>query len=137
MEPSAELRGIIVGWFEAVSNGDASWVDRHVSHQAGVRLIGTDPNEWLQGERVAEFLKGEVQAIGGGVNISPGETEAYREGTVGWGVTRPTISLPNGQTFSPRWGAVFHQEDGEWKLVHLHASVGVSNEELLGMELPG
>ena len=49
-----------------------------------------------------------------------------------WGRARPTITLPNGQSFSPRWGAVLHREDGAWKIVQLHASVGVSNEELLG-----
>ena len=61
-----------------------------------------------------------------------GEAEAFREGTVGWGVARPTLTLPAGKAISPRWSAVFHQEDGEWKLVQLHASVGVPNEALLG-----
>jgi hypothetical protein len=136
MERSPELCDIIVGWFEAVSTGDASWVDRHVSRQAGVRLVGTDPNEWLEAERVADFLTGEVQAMGGNVSISPGEPETFREGTVGWGVARPTITLPDGREIAPRWSAVFHQEAGEWKIVQLHASVGVPNEELLGIELP-
>src|SRR3712207_4031261 len=131
MEQSAELRDIIAGWFDAIARGDTSWVDHHVSRAAGVRLIRSDPVERLPGERAAEFLNGEVQAIGGSVTISHGETEAYREGSVGWGVTRPTINLPNGKAFSPRWSAVFHQEDGKWKLVQLHASVGVSNEQLL------
>ena len=67
------------------------------------------------------------------VTITQGETEAFEEGSVGWGVTRPTITLPNGVTFSPRWSAVFHQEDGVWKLVQLHASIGQGNEEALGM----
>jgi hypothetical protein len=137
MERSPELCNIIAGWFDAASRGDASWVDRHVSRRAGVRLVGTDPNEWLDAGRVAEFLKGEAQAMGGSVRISPGEPEAFCEGTVGWGVTRPTLTLPDGREVCPRWSAVFHQEDGEWKIVQLHASVGVSNEELLGMELPG
>jgi hypothetical protein len=136
MEPAPELRAIIAGWFESVDRGDTAWANRHVSHLAGVRLVGTDPAEWLDGERVAAFLKGEVEAMGGAVQVEAGEPEAYREGTVGWGLARPTLTLPDGQTVSPRWSAVFHQEDGEWKLVQLHASVGVANEELLGMELP-
>ena len=48
------------------------------------------------------------------------------------GVTRPTITLPDGRPASPRWSAVFHREDGEWRLVQLHASIGVPNEEVFG-----
>ena len=132
MQASSELRTIIDSWFEAVAAGDTSWVERHASGRAGVRLVGTDPREWLEGPKVAEFLREEVQALGGVVQVARGETEAYREGSVGWGVAHPLLTLPNGQQIAPRWSAVFHQEGGEWKLVQLHASVGIANEVLLG-----
>jgi hypothetical protein len=81
MERSPELEKIIVGWFEAVSRGDTSRVDHHVSQQARVRLVGTDPNEWLDGEQVAEFLKEEAKALAPtGVKVSPGEPEAVPRG---------------------------------------------------------
>lgn len=134
MQASTELRTIIAGWFESVAKGDLSWVENHISHRAGVRLVGTDPAEWLEGPQVAEFLREEVKALRGLIRVSPGETEAFQEGTVGWGVSYPILTLPNGKQFSPRWSAVFHREDGEWKLVQLHASVGVPNEALLGVE---
>jgi ketosteroid isomerase-like protein len=135
MQPSTELSRIIAAWFESVSKGDSSWADHYISRKDGTRLVGTDPNEVLAGEQVAEFLKGEVQAMGGVVKVAVGEVEAYQEGSVGWGLARPTLTLPDGKQVFPRWSAVFHQEDGEWKLVQLHASVGISNEELLGMEI--
>ncbi len=131
MQASTELRNIIAGWFESVSRGDPSWTDRHISRKDGVRLVGTDPSEVLEGEKVAEFLREEVKAMGGVVKASLGEVEAYQEGSVGWGLARPTLTLPDGRQVSPRWSAVFHQEDEAWKLVQLHASVGVSNEQLL------
>jgi ketosteroid isomerase-like protein len=131
MKTSAQLQKIINNWFESVANGDLSWTDRYISKTA--RLVGTDPNEWLEGEKVVEFLKEEVKAMGGVVKVEMGETEAYEEGSVGWGLAKPTLIMPNGQQVSPRWSAVFHREDGEWKLVQLHASVGIPNEELLGM----
>lgn len=137
MERSPELEEIIARWFESAARGDGSWVDRHVSRDADVLLVGTDPDEWLEGEKVGEFLKGEAEAMGGSVTISPGEPIAFREGDVGWGITRPTLTLPDGRRVSPRWSAVFRREDGEWKAVQIHASVGISNEELLGMQLPG
>ena len=136
MQTSNELREVINAWFESVASGDLSWVDRHISGNT-VRLVGTDPNEWMEGENVAEFLKEEVKALGGVIKVELGETEAYQEGSVGWGLARPTLIMPNGQQISPRWSAVFHLEGGEWKLVQLHASVGISNEELFGMETSG
>lgn len=96
--------------------------------------MGTDPNEWLEDEKVVEFLREEVKALGGVVKVELGEVEAYQEGSVGWGLASPTLIMPNGQQISPRWSAVFHQEDGGWKLVQLHASVGIPNEELFKME---
>lgn len=75
--------------------------------------------------------------MGGVVQASPGDVEAYQEGSVGWGLARPTLTMPDGSQIAPRWSAVSHREDGTWKLVQLHASVGISNEELLGMEMAG
>jgi hypothetical protein len=36
---------------------------------------------------------------------------------------------------SPRWSAVFHREDGG-KAVQVHASVGLTNEQLFGVGFP-
>lgn len=132
MQSSTELRHIIDDYFEAIMNGNPTWTERHISKGATVRLVGTDPTEWLAGGQVADFLREEVKALGGVVRVIPGQTEAYEEGSVGWGVSNPVLILPNGAAFTPRWSAVFHREDGEWKLVQLHASVGVAHGVLLG-----
>jgi ketosteroid isomerase-like protein len=129
MEQSPELRDLVLAWCEAVSRGDTSLVDKHISREAGVRLIGSDPSEWLAGEQVVKFLREEVEKYGGNVTSSPSETEAFSEGTVGWAATHLTITLPDGKTVSPRWSAVFHREDEEWKFVQAHASIAVPNEE--------
>lgn len=126
--------GTFTGKFKSVAKGDLSWAERHISRRAGVRLVGADPAEWLEGPQVAKFLKEEVKALGNVVQISCRDTEAYEEDSVGWGLSTPILTLPNGKQIAPRWSAVFHREDGEWKLVQLHASVGVAHEELLRME---
>lgn len=134
MQASTELCNVINEFFRATSNGDVSWVTRHVSRRAGVRLVGTDSAEWLEGQKVAQFLAEEAKALGGVVKVSPGDTEAYEEGSVGWGLSNPILTMPDGREISPRWSAVFHREDHEWKLVQLHASVGIANEMLFGGE---
>jgi ketosteroid isomerase-like protein len=131
MERSEELRDLIRATFEAYSTGDASFIDRHTSSQDGVRLIGSDPNEWFEGERAAEVLKQEMQE--GSIRVSSmGEVDAFVEGTVGWVSGRPVWTLDDGTQIPTRWTAVFHQEEGEWKMVQAHTSVGVPNEELFG-----
>ncbi len=136
MERSQELEDLVRAWFEAASKGDASLIDRHVSRDSGARLIGSDPTEWLAGERVAEFLRGEVEGAGGKATFSPSETEAFSEETVGWATTRLTIRLADGRSVSPRWSAVFHREDGEWRFVQTHASIAVPNDQV-GWEYAG
>ena len=131
MERSPELEALVADWFQAASKGDGSLVDRHVSHHEMNRLIGSDPEEWIRGgEPVATFLRGEAERSGGHVTFTPSETEAFSEGTVGWAATRLKISLPDGKHVSPRWSAVFHQEDGAWKFVQTHASIAVANDQV-------
>jgi len=131
IERSEELRDVIRSTFEAYLAGDAYFIDRHTSSQGSVRLIGSDPNEWWEGEQAAEVLKQEMQE--GSVRVSSmDDIEAFVEGTVGWVSSRPVWTLEDGREIPTRWTAVFHQEDGEWKMVQAHTSVGVANEELFG-----
>jgi hypothetical protein len=76
------------------------------------------------------FLSGEVEGAAGNVRFTPHDTQAFSEGTVGWATTHLTITLPDGRHISPRWSAVFHKEDGVWKFVQTHASIGVPNDEV-------
>jgi len=130
VQPSSELRDLVAAWFAAASSGNASVVDRRVSHEPGTRLVGSDPVEWLSGgDEIAKFLRGEVERAAGQVSFTPSETEAYGEGTVGWAATRLRITLPDGAFVSPRWTAVFHREDEDWRFVQTHASIAVTNED--------
>ena len=133
MQPSPEIEAIIRDWFAAVANADPSWLDRHLSTDAKLRIIGTDPAEWLQGKQAQELLHADLAALGGNASFFVQQSEGYAEGDIGWGAAAFTITLPNELQISPRWSAVFHREDGQWKAVQIHASVGVTNEQLFGM----
>jgi hypothetical protein len=70
------------------------------------------------------------------MQIVAGQLQAYREGSVGWSVDRDALfRLPDGTEVPFRNTYVFVQEDGEWKLIHGHTSIGVSNEEVLGEDI--
>ena len=134
MEASPELRDLTVRIAEAVGAGDADFLARHTSRQAGVTFLGTDPHEWWTD------LAGLTRALAAqrqtGVEVIPGEPLAYREGDVGWAVDRGLRFRVGDQEFPFRLSVVYRREDGAWKMVHFHCSVGVPNEEAVGVELP-
>jgi hypothetical protein len=131
VDRSPELEQLIVGWFEGASRGDHSLVDAQVSPSEFTRLIGSDPVEVFSGgAAVAQFLRGEVENAGGKATFSPSGIEAFSEGTVGWATTNVAITLPGGKHVAPRLSAVFHLEDGAWKFVQIHTSIGIANEDV-------
>jgi hypothetical protein len=130
MQRSKELEELVRTWFAAASSGDSSVIDKHVSQHEGSRLIGSDPDEWLGGRAITEFLRGEITGAAGSVRFTPSQTEAFSEGNVGWAATRLTIEMPDGRRVSPRWSAVFHKEQGIWKFVQTHASIAVPNDQI-------
>ena len=96
-------------------------------------FVGTDPNEWWEGfAALREAMRAQSQSEGmGEMQIVPGRLQAYREGSVGWVIDcGPSFRMPDGTEIPFRNTVVFRQEDGEWKLVHGHSSIGVRNEEM-------
>jgi ketosteroid isomerase-like protein len=85
-------------------------------------------------DTITRVFKTQLQEMGG-IQVKAGDLNAFVEGNVGWVADRPTLRLPNGQAMPSRGTAVFHKEDGEWKIVQYHASIGVSNVEAVGKEL--
>jgi hypothetical protein len=75
----------------------------------------------------------QISATAGALSLV---TSNSREGSVGWSIDRDALfRLPDGTEISFRNTCVFDQEDGEWKLIHGHTSIGVSNEELFGADI--
>lgn len=133
MERSPELKAAMLKYYEAVSRGDAGLMDRLLSTQRDLVVIGTDAKEWwTEPAAIDRVLEGQAQA---GLKVLPGDIEAFSEGSVGWVADRAKFVLADGKETPVRSTAVFHQEGGEWKLIQAHTSVGVPNEELLGAKL--
>jgi len=88
MERSEELQDLGRTSFEAYSRGDTSFTDRHTSSHDGDRLIGSDPNEGFEGEKVAEVLKQEMQAGGLTVSCTGRSMRSSRATSVGYRADR-------------------------------------------------
>ncbi len=91
-------------------------------------IIGTAAHEW-HGDR--DKWKAAFPPIG--LRVEAGDIEAWQEGSIGWLADTPSFVLPDGTAIRTRATAVMRREDGEWKLVQCHVSVGVPDE--LALEL--
>jgi hypothetical protein len=136
VEEMADLRKVILGFYEALVGGDVAFMERLICRHAGVIGIGTDPDEWWEGHAtLVSKMKTQTTEMAGTVTIVGSDPKAYAEGTVGWVADRPRFRLEDGTEMPFRLTANFHQEEGAWKLVQFHVSVGVPNEDTIGKEL--
>jgi ketosteroid isomerase-like protein len=133
MEHSTDLVAALEAIYAAVSTGDKAALTQSLSTREGLVFIGTDPGEWYDDTpSIQTMLKAQAAA---GIKVRKGDIVAYEEGTVGWVADHGAFVLPDGAEVPFRITAVFHREQGDWKLVQEHASVAVANEEAIGIEL--
>ncbi|MDQ4078730.1 MAG: nuclear transport factor 2 family protein [Chloroflexota bacterium] len=132
MEPSAELKDVYLRSYDAYTNGDLAVIEHGFSRRKEVVMIGTDPDEWVRGyDAIIEMFRRTLPAQQQmGLTLIPGEPEAYSEGTVGWVIDRPTFRTHDGFEVTCRATTLYHREDGAWKIIHNHYSIGVPNEEV-------
>jgi hypothetical protein len=99
-----------------------------------VSVIGSGPGEghddrddWIATYR--RMMEGEMA----GTRLEGRDPRAYEEGALGWGVDEPQFVFPDGSRLPTRLSAVLRHEDGQWKVVHLHFSVGVPDEQAMAL----
>ena len=130
MQPSEDVRNGMLRFYEAFSSGDPNAMDAVVTRGDAV-VIGTDARQWTVGRE--SWVQGyrETIELFPGVTVRGGDDlVAYAEGSLGWATDRPTFLLANGFALPARTSAVLRQEEGTWKLVHLHVSFGVPDDKL-------
>ena len=133
MERSNELAALMHDIYNAVSTGDATTLTDMLTARDGLLFIGTDPGEWFEdAATIRAMLTAQAAA---GVTVRPGSVVAYEEGTVGWVADQGAFVFPDGNEANFRITAVFHRENGAWRLVQEHASIAASNEDVLGVPL--
>lgn len=136
MKASNELKELTSSGLDAFASEGLGFFTRRISQQDGVLAIGTDPTEWWEGYKgITGIFKTQSEAMQG-MSIVGANPKAYVEGNVGWAATQAALRMPDGAEFPIRLTIVYHQEDGEWKVVQWHGSVGVANEENFGEDIP-
>jgi hypothetical protein len=106
-----------------------------VREDEGIVVIGTDPAQWTEGREQWIAAREAVIREMEGLRLEAGEEpHGYEEGSMGWVADRPRAVLPGGNAISTRLTGIVRQEEGEWRLVHIHLSVGVPDEEVVELQ---
>jgi SnoaL-like domain len=136
MQRSAGVRDGILRFYERFSAGEGAEFGEGLAQAEGLSVIGIGPGEghddrddWIS--TYAQMMQGEMADT----RLEGRDPRAYEEGSLGRGVDEPHFVFPDGSRLPTRLTAVLRQEDGEWKVVHLHFSVGVPDEQ--AMQLTG
>ena len=129
MRQSEEVRDAMLRFCERLSAGDVASFDELVSREPAALIIGTAPGEWVtERDRMRFGFEAE------GLRLEAKDPVGYEEGSLGWVVDQPAFVFPDGSVMQTRLTAVMHQEDSRWKLVHMHVSVGVPDEQVVDLQ---
>jgi ketosteroid isomerase-like protein len=129
-ERSAEIEQVLRDIIDAMARSDLDDVGRRTSRDPAVVAIGTDASEWSEGfDEIMRLFRASTPEGGSRVNVAVEDIAAFREGGVGWAAGRAAFEI-EGRSVPVRLTAVLLQEDGEWKAVQSHASIGVPNDRM-------
>ena len=129
MQESPDVRSAWLEFCDRLTAGDVASFDRLVSSDPATVVIGTAPGEIV---RERERLRFGFEAEG--VGLRSRNPSAYEEGTLGWLTDEADFVFPDGSAMDCRMTVLFCREDERWKLLHMHASVGVPDEEVLELQ---
>jgi ketosteroid isomerase-like protein len=129
VQRSVDVRAAMLRFYDRLSASDVASFDQLVSRDPATLVIGTAPGEWVT-DRARLRFGFEAEGVG----IDAGDPDGYADGSLGWVVDQPTFRFPDGSAMRTRLTAVLHLEDGAWRLVHMHVSVGVPDEEVVALQ---
>lgn len=129
MHESTDVREAWLEFCERLSAGDVASFDDVVSSEPATLVIGTAPSEWVR-ERDRLRFGFETEGVG----LRSRAAVAHEEGDLGWVADEVDFAFPDGSVMDTRMTVIFHREEGRWKLVHMHASVGVPDEEVVALQ---
>jgi ketosteroid isomerase-like protein len=130
-ERSPEIEQVLRDILDALVRSDVDEIGRRTSRDGCALSIGSDASEWAEGhDEIMRLFRESTPEGELGVTAGLDDVKAFSEGSVGWAAGRGYFEM-GGSRVPVRLTAVLHQEDGDWKTVQSHASIGVPNEKML------
>ena len=131
MESSAEVAAGLAAFYDAFNTHDAERFADRIAEGDGVSVVGSAPGEGhdSRDDWISTYAGGIAEM---GVRLEAGASPlGFRGGDVGYVRDDPAFVLPDGSRLPTRLTAILAEQDGEWRMVHAHFSVGVPDEEAI------
>jgi ketosteroid isomerase-like protein len=122
------IRAVLDRAVEAMNAGDADGLRACVSERPDGVVIGTDPGEWGSNQQMADDTGG----ADGGVTAHNDHMDVHTHGDVAWVEGRAHFADTAGRECPARVTSVLVREQGGWKIVQTHASIGVRTRKCSG-----
>jgi len=118
---SSELEAVLRRILRAYEARDVATVRALMSRSDELMVIGSDPREWLHGVEAVEVAAAQLAEMPR-FTETIGRIEAHEHGDFGWAAAEFTVEWADEDPDDFRVSAVFHLEEGVWRVVHWHAS---------------
>jgi len=136
MRRSSEIEAVVRRFLAARINLDVEAMrNLHSPSEYGL-MIGSAREEWDEGyDTIVDVWESqEGWEVADSTLIS---IQAFENGDTGWAAVEQERTLVSGQTVPFRITMVLVLEASVWKVVQIHLSIPVPNEDVLGVELTG
>lgn len=122
-----EVRAVLDEMIDAENAGDAGRLRRTLSERPDAVHIGTDASEWWTSKEVVDDVAASAE---GGIRVVADDIGIHVLGDVAWAEGQGRFTNPGVGERPVRMTAVLAREDGRWKAVQSHASIGVPNADI-------
>jgi ketosteroid isomerase-like protein len=129
--PQEEIRKVLDEMIEALNAGDAGRLRLMLSERPDAIHIGTDGEEWWTSKRLLDATAADVHGESD-VRAVAGDLGIHVKGDVAWVEGQARFVRADGAERPVRMTGVLVREDGQWKVVQSHASIGVPNADIFG-----
>jgi ketosteroid isomerase-like protein len=127
---SPDVEQLAVAWLAGMAAGDAAAVASLFAEHEATTVIGNGADQWFTGDAYTSRRLDQSLGEQGGIPFEPGSLTGWAAGDVGWFAGQVSIVFP-ATTIPLRMTGVAIRPDGRWRLVQLHVSAAVSDEDLL------
>jgi ketosteroid isomerase-like protein len=135
-EHEQAVRAVIERSMKAFQVGDLETIDALSSDRPGCITIGTDPDEWWDKPTTMAWIReamtdpGTMSVGDSSIRAEAGEYTVHVQGEAAWSEGRGKFVNDHRDERAVRNTGVFVREDGEWRCVQAHGSIGVPNHDI-------
>jgi adenylate cyclase len=115
-------------------SGDFGTLRNLMSADPSLRVLGFDRDEWWSGPDEFSGIRGTQVGEEPDIEYRIDEVEGFEDGGFGWATLFVTLTTPEIST-QVRHTVLLRLESGIWKVIQLHNSIPVSNEQIFGVDL--